>query len=89
MIRTHTFSGKKYKINTEPIGAYCENPQRPPRHNPEIHFVDGLKNDLTTLEYAIEEGTHALRFLKREDTVRPFSKELGTFLWRLGYRLKK
>jgi hypothetical protein len=43
------------------------------------------KNGLVT---AIHEALHAENWSKDEDTVDRVSKEIGTFLWRLGYRWK-
>ena len=81
-VRTHTFNGRKYLVVVKPpLDGMCStyNPER------ELVIMESLrvKNGLIT---AVHEAMHALNWKASEDKVDKDSKELGTFLWRLGYR---
>jgi len=81
-IRTHTFNGRKYQIDIkDSIDGVCD------QYNTNrclLICADlSKRNGLIT---AIHEALHAESWVKDEDTVDRVSKEIGTFLWRLGYR---
>jgi hypothetical protein len=81
-VLTHTFNGRKYKITIRPpLDGMCSqyNNER------ELIIMESLrtKNGLIT---AIHESLHAENWIAKEDTVDRVSREIGTFLWRIGYR---
>jgi hypothetical protein len=82
---THTFGGKRYKIKTERLDGFCDSPRS---STLELHiFADMRKrNGLVT---AVHEAIHATHPRLREDTVERMGKEIGEFLWQLGFRRKK
>ena len=83
-VRTHTFNGRKYNIIIHPpIDGMCTQ-YKPER---ELWIMESLrtKNGLVT---ALHEALHAERWTADEATVDRVSKEIGDFLWRLGYRWK-
>ena len=85
-VRTHTFNGRKHKIDIceEPLDGYCDQYKICNKQRTLCIWTDLKKrNGLIT---AIHEALHAESWVKDEDTVDRVSKEIGTFLWRLGYR---
>ena len=93
-VRTHKFNGKKYYIDIDTAyGGYCENPDdvETQKEHPVIRIVEGLpyknrkgaKNGLVRI---IHETLHAEDWGKHEETVVRVAKEIGSLLWRLGYR---
>ena len=81
-VKTHTFNGRNYKIIVSPpLDGQCTiyKPER------ELWIMESLKtrNGLIT---AIHESLHAERWSEKEETIERVSKEIGNFLWRLGYR---
>ena len=92
-VRTHVFNGVKYYIGVdEPYWGWCDNPN--PTKNeeyPGIRLTEGLafgsgriaKRDLIVL---IHECLHASNWSKSEDEVDRTSIDIGTLLYRLGFR---
>ena len=84
-LKTHTFNGRRYNIViTDPLDGSCAT-YKPER---ELCIMAPLetKNGLIT---AVHEALHALNWRSKEGEVEQAGKELGTFLWRLGFRLQK
>ena len=83
-VRTHTFNGKKHKIYIRPVDGLCLNSEKGERDY-ELYIFYSLreKNGLIT---ALHEALHASDFNMQEEKVERISREIGTFLWRLGYR---
>jgi len=82
-VRTHTFNGRKYKISVNEGGldGLCDTYDK----GRELIICADLatRNGLIT---ALHESLHASRWTSTEDTVDRVSREIGAFLWRLGYR---
>jgi len=89
-IRTHNFNGTKYDIkvydpNKERIDGLCDSPKG---SGPVLRiFVD--INTRKGLETCIHEALHAEGWAKSEEVVERVGREIGAFLWRLGYRVTK
>ena len=81
-MKTHIFNRKKYRITlAPPLDGLCTASQPVA----EIFLFANLstKKGLIT---AIHEGLHASDWDMDEKKVDRISEEIGTFLWRLGYR---
>lgn len=95
-VRTHKFNGKKFHIGVdEPYIGWCDKPGQPdPAEYPAIRLPEGLpsgeergaKQGLTTL---IHEMIHAEDWGISENAVDRIATDMGSLLWRLGYRRKK
>jgi hypothetical protein len=84
-MKSHSFNGRRYRIYTGAKDGFCD----PPKNKElELHIFANLRtrNGLIT---AIHESLHAENENWSEDCVDRMSKEIGKFLWRLGYRLKR
>jgi len=83
-IKTHVFNGRKYKITvSDSIDGLCDTYKK--ERELCIYVPLNSKNGLIT---AIHEALHAESWNTKEKMVDRVSKEIGTFLWRLGYRMK-
>ena len=81
-VRSHSFNGRKYQIIvTPPLDGLCST-YKPER---ELYLFESLKtkNGLIT---AIHEGLHASAWSASEEKVDQTSRDIGGFLWRLGFR---
>ena len=80
---THTFNGRKYYIDIDKVDGWCDQYKLNKRF---IHVVANpkTKNGLISI---VHEALHAEDWAKTEEVVDRVSKEIGTFLWRLGFRL--
>jgi len=81
-MKTHTFCGKKYKIELDAIDGWCD--QR------RLMQQVWLMRDLSTkagLETAIHEALHACNWNASEERVTQTAYDIARFLWRLGYRI--
>jgi hypothetical protein len=84
-MKTQTFNGRSYSICTEPLDGLCDVPTG---GGLELHvFADLKKKD--GLITAVHEALHAENPNWPEDYVDRMGREIGTFLWRLGYRMKR
>lgn len=83
----HKFNGVSYNVDLEPFAAACDKPERNDR--PEMHFPDGVKNTKTSLILVVHESLHASNWGLPEETVSRMGKEIGSLLWKMGYRLKE
>ena len=84
-LKTHTFNGRKYRIDIMDyhVDGVCD------QYKPKRMMM--LCADLKTrmgLITVVHEALHAENWCKDEQTIDNVSKEIGTFLWRLGYRRK-
>lgn len=90
-VRTHTFNGRKYKIEfCDRIDGVTDIPGEPETF--EMLILAG--SDLKALHAALHEGCEAsdmcdecLHGYDRDDGY-PRTWDLARFLWRLGYRIK-
>jgi hypothetical protein len=89
-VKTHTFAGRKYKIEqVERIDGVTDVPGEPDVY--EMLILDG--NDLRSLHSALHEGIEALglcdkclhQHIRRKDG-NSRTWDTARFLWRLGYR---
>ena len=82
MIRTHTFNGRKYKIDIGPFdgSCVCYTCER------EMHILVPLEERIG-LETAIHEALHACSWPASESTVEITAHDIARFLWRIGYRI--
>ena len=93
MVKTHKFNGVKFNINLDEIYGLCDEPitQKTLKETPVIRITRGLpysnkrgaKTGLITL---IHECLHAERWLTTENKIEQISNDIGSLLWRLGYR---
>jgi hypothetical protein len=84
-IRTHTFNGRKYKIDIDTgVDGWCD---QYACNELMIHILAdlGTQKGLITV---IHEALHAEDWKAGEGTVERVSSEIGRFLWRLGYRIQ-
>ena len=80
-VKTHSFNGRRYKITVCELDGACDTFKK------ERELL--IMRDLSTLAgliTAIHEALHAEDWKEREDRIDQISKDLGRFLWRLGYR---
>ena len=84
MVKTHTFLGKKYKIDIGPCDGLCNcyNLER------EIHIFRDL-NTKAGFETAIHEALHACHWPASEPRTEETAYDIARFLWRLGYRRRR
>jgi len=86
-IRTHSFAGRRYRVEVEErVLGYAEVPGKKGRPERLEIYVDPDLPPKRHLEIAIHEALHALIPGASEDAVLIAGKELGRWLWRLGYR---
>lgn len=88
-VRSHRFRGVKYQLDVEEAFlGICDNPKLP---EPSIRIPNGLgygngkraREDLLTL---LHECCHAENWKLSEVDVDGIAYDIGTLLWRLGYR---
>lgn len=84
-VRTHTFNGRKYKIEIGPLDGCCDQYKCNERY---IQIFADLKTK-DGLITAIHESLHAENWAASEEVVERVSSEIGSFLWRLGWRKKR
>ena len=80
-MKTHTFCGRKYKIELDPIDGWCD--QR--KMMQQVWLMRDLKTK-AGLETAIHEGLHACHWNASEENVTQTAYDIARFLWRLNYR---
>lgn len=96
MVKTHKFNNVLYHIVVdEPYVGWCDRPRKPDaKEYPSIRIPNGLsygnrkkaKDDLITL---LHECNHAENWDLSEKRVDQIAIDIGTLLWRLGYRRVK
>ena len=86
MIKTHVFNGRRYYIDVDKIDGWCD--QYKLNNKRMIHILSNptTKNGLITI---IHEALHAENWAETEEVVDRVSAEIGSFLWRLGFRKVK
>jgi hypothetical protein len=82
-VRTHTFNGVRYRIIVKSLDGMCVNSSKG-EDDHELYIFDIRDKD--GLITAIHEAMHASDFNMSEKKVDRMSKEIGRFLWRLGFR---
>ena len=86
-VKTHTFNGHKYNIKLTPfIFDGLTDIAEKEEYNMFVFANLKTRNGLITL---IHEALHASSWKGTEEDVDRTSKEIGDFLWRLGYRRKE
>ncbi|HDY69123.1 MAG TPA: hypothetical protein ENH85_15210 [Candidatus Scalindua sp.] len=80
-VRTHTFNGRLYKIFVGALDGMCDTFKRE-RELVILADLDTRKGLIT----AVHESLHAENWAKKEADVERVGQEIGSFLWRLGYR---
>ena len=95
-VRTHRFNGVKYHIGVDdPYIGWCDRPGMPQKSEyPAIRLPNGLsagnslkaKEDLITL---LHECIHAEHWKLTEARTDQIATDIGSLLWRLGYRREK
>lgn len=83
-VRSHRFNGRLYKIDIREIDGFCDQYKEDGSREMFIGVDLNTKNGLIT---AIHESLHAENWAETEEVVDRVSTEVGTFLWRLGYRV--
>ena len=84
-VKKHTFNKVIYDIDMcGPMNGYCDHP-RGRRPAIRITAEPYTKKELISI---LHETGHAEDWAKSEEIVDRISTEIGTFLWRLGYRRK-
>ena len=86
-IRSHTFRGRKFKIDIGAFDGLCESP-----YDTDPTPVIRIPADLNTqggLETCIHEGLHACQWAKGEEIVDESARDIARFLRRLGYSRKE
>lgn len=81
VVKTHTFNGRKYKIDVDILDGQCD--QYNTTNTLQILTSLSTRKGLITV---IHEALHAECWTASEETVERVSREVGSFLWRLGYR---
>ena len=83
-IKTHTFNGRKHHIMMAELDGFCEQYKISNDDRTLAILCDpATQNGLITI---IHESLHACNWAKKEDVVDQVSKDIGRFLWRLGWR---
>ena len=83
-VKSHTFNGRKYLIDIDKFDGLCEQ-YKIDEKSRTLYILADL-NTRKGLITAIHEALHASDWRQTELTVDRVSKEVGSFLWRLGYR---
>ena len=86
-VKTHTFNGRKYAIDIDQLDGFCEQYKITPEDR--RIFILTKPNTRSELITIIHECLHAENWAATESVVDRVSTELGSFLWRLGYRKGK
>lgn len=85
-VKTHSFNGTRYDIDIcGPIDGSCDC-ARSSRPSIRITTEPYSKKELITI---LHECGHAEDWSKSEEIIDRISSEIGTLLWRLGYRRGK
>lgn len=83
VVRTATFAGVRYDIDLcEALDGCCDSP-RGGRPSIRVMANPNTQKGLITL---IHESLHASNWAATEAVVDRTSREIGTLLWRLGFR---
>ena len=85
MVKTHVFNGRRYYIDIDNVDGWCDQYKTNKRM---IHIITkpNTKNELITI---LHESLHAENWAETEEVVDRVSTEIGSFLWRLGFRKVK
>jgi len=84
-VKTHKFNGRRYKIDIDVLDGLVD--QYTLHNDRTLRILTGLKTK-KGLVTVIHESLHAENWAATEEVVDRVSREIGSFLWRLGYRLK-
>lgn len=84
-VKTHSFNKHKYKIITEILDGWCDITDK------QVFYlvINRKLKERVGLITAIHEALHASDWKAEEQTIERVSKEIGSFLWRLGFRKVK
>ena len=82
-VKTHTFNGRKYTVWVgQELDGMCDCFGMDERYIVSMAKA-GSRKELITI---IHEALHACDWCKSEEVIDRVSTEIGSFLWRLGYR---
>lgn len=84
LIKSHSFNRRKYQIRLEELDGICDTYKL----KKTLSIYRNLKTRVG-LVTTIHEALHAECWNKSEKVINRVSKEIGNFLWRLGYRKVK
>lgn len=99
-IKMHSFCGKRYSIKhvskkslqtkqEKEHGMICRGLCNSPNKKKKAIKIDKTLYGKEQLEVYIHEAIHASDFELSEKLVRKMGRDIASFLWRLGYRLKE
>lgn len=83
-VRTHKFNGVRYEILIDEFNGWTDTDD-----TAQTLVVNRKPNSKKGLITIIHESLHAGNWEMDEETVDRNAKEIGSLLWRLGYRIKK
>lgn len=83
-VRTHIFNGKRCDVITDKVDGLAHRSK-----DCDLLFVNADLNTKKGLISLIHEAGHLGNWDKQEKVIDRFSEELGSLLWRLGYRRKE
>ena len=81
----HKFNGIVYDIDPVEAEAYCVSPNG---GVPQILFAGGIKSTKASLITQVHEALHACKWGMPEDDVDRAASDIGSFLWKIGWRLE-
>jgi len=87
----HKFRNVTYKIDVKtPFGGICDAPDIVARlkNLPGIHISEDIHEEAGLIAL-IHEGLHASNWNKSETDVFKTAEDIGSLLWKLGFRLRK
>jgi len=85
-LKSHTFRGKRYLIETGPIDGLCIPPDG--KTDCAIYLTSSIQNKRRCLETILHEALHACSFDTGEQVVTETARDIARLLWRMGWRLK-
>lgn len=85
-VQTHTFNKQRYKIYIGPLKGICDVDKHPPLS---LFVRTSAMSERQILTVLIHEALHACNWDKSEKVVERTSKDISSFLWRLGFRRGK
>jgi len=87
----HKFNKVTYKVDIKtPFGGICDSPDIVARLKelPSIHISEDIREEAGLIAL-IHEGLHASKWSKSENEVFRAAEDIGSLLWKLGFRLRK
>ena len=85
-VKTHKFNSRIYKIDIDVLDGLVD--QYTLHNDRTLRILTSLKTKKGLIT-VIHEALHAENWAATEEVVDRVSREIGSFLWRLGYRRVK